>query len=81
MNIKQLYLDYNLKTSSFEEGGTDVGNQGKSKPAAVDNLSSAVDRLIAAVDSPNSTIDRLSARGVLESYNFIVCRQGRISCR
>jgi len=28
---KQLYPDYN-STSSYEEGGTDVGDQGRSKP-------------------------------------------------
>ena len=28
---KQLYLDYNSRTSSFKEGGTDVEDQGRSK--------------------------------------------------
>jgi len=29
---KQLYSNYNSRTSSFEERGTDVGDQGRSKP-------------------------------------------------
>ena len=33
---KQLYSDYNSRMSSFEEGGTDVGDQGRSKPTDQD---------------------------------------------
>ena len=39
---EQLYLDYNLMTSSFEEGGTDVGDQDRAYRQRQTQLSTGV---------------------------------------
>jgi len=58
--IEQLYSDYNSRMSCFDEGGTDIGDQDRSKQTkiiVVDISSSVVNRL-----SPKLSTTKLSYR-------------------